>query len=49
MSYDNTAEIAQLAKQHGFESRAIGRNGLAGGRLTHLLVGKKLKGWLQEN
>jgi DNA adenine methylase len=46
MSYDNTAEIAQLAKQHGFESRPIAKPGGSAGRLTHLLVGRNLKPWL---
>ena len=49
MSYDNTAEIVQLAKQHGFQSRAIGRNGPSDGRLTHLLIGKKLNQWLRDD
>jgi DNA adenine methylase len=46
MSYDNTAEIAQLAKQHRFDSRPIAKPGASGGRLTHLLVGRNLNNWL---
>jgi DNA adenine methylase len=46
MSYDNTAEIAQLAKRHGFESRPIARSKSPGKVSTHLLIGKKLSEWL---
>jgi DNA adenine methylase len=46
MSYDNTAEIAQLAKRHGFESRPVAKPGGSAGRLTHLLVGRSLASWL---
>jgi DNA adenine methylase len=46
MSYDNTAEIAALAKKHGFESRPIAPSKGAGKVSTHLLIGKKLSAWL---
>jgi len=46
MSYDNTAEIAKLAKKHGFESRPIRPPGSSSKRLTHLLIGKTLDEWL---
>jgi DNA adenine methylase len=42
MSYDNTAEIAQLAKRHGFESHPIAKPGGPAGRLSHLLIGRNL-------
>jgi DNA adenine methylase len=46
MSYDNTAEVASLAKKHGFEHRPVGHHGTSEERCTHLLVGKKLNQWL---
>ena len=46
MSYDNTAEIAAMAKRHGFESRPVAKPGESAGRLSHLLVGKNLRSWL---
>src|SRR5204863_2836096 len=46
MSYDNTAEIAKLAKKHGFESRPIANPTTGRGRPTHLLVGRNISNWL---
>lgn len=46
MSYDNTSEVARLAKEHGFESRPIAKPSAIGGRLSHLLVGRNLRAWL---
>ena len=46
MSYDNTAEIAQLAEEHGFESRPIAPSRRPHKASTHLLIGKKLSDWL---
>lgn len=46
MSYDNTAEIAALAKKHGFESRPVAKPSASRRRLTQLLVGTNLNGWL---
>jgi DNA adenine methylase len=48
MSYDNTAEIAQLARRHGFQSRAVGNPGTRTGRLDYSLVGRDLGAWLQK-
>ena len=47
MSYDNTAEMAQLAKRHGFESRPIAMKNTHHARMTELLIGKDLS-WLGE-
>lgn len=46
MSYDNTAEIAQLAKQHGFASRAIAMKNTHHAKMTELLIGRDLS-WLK--
>lgn len=45
MSYDNTAEIAALAKKHGFESRAIAMKNTHNAKMTELLIGKSMS-WL---
>ncbi len=47
MSYDNTAEIAQLAKQHGFESRAIAMKNTHHAEMTELVIGRDLS-WLKD-
>ena len=47
MSYDNTVEIAQLAKRHGFSSRPIGMKNTHHAKMTELLIGKDLS-WLGE-
>jgi hypothetical protein len=46
MSYNDTAEIATLAKKHWFEGRPIRPAGSSSGRITYLLVGKNLEVWL---
>ena len=47
MSYDNTVEIAQLAKQYGFETRAIAMKNTHHAKMTELLIGRDLS-WLGE-
>jgi DNA adenine methylase len=47
MSYDNTAEIAQLAKRHGFESRTVAMKNTHHAKMTELLIGRDLS-WLGE-
>jgi len=47
MSYDNTAEIAALAKKHGFESRPIAMKSTHHAKMTELLIGKDLS-WLKD-
>jgi DNA adenine methylase len=47
MSYDNTAEIAKLAKKHGFESRAIAMKNTHHAKMTELLIGRDLS-WLDQ-
>jgi DNA adenine methylase len=47
MSYDNTAEIVQLARQHGFQSRAIAMKNTHHAKMTELLIGRDLS-WLKE-
>lgn len=42
MSYDNTAEIVSLAKEHGFESRPIAMKSTHHAKMTELLIGKDL-------
>jgi DNA adenine methylase len=46
MSYDNTVEIAGMAKRHGFQSRPVRKPAGSAGRLNHVLVGRNLKSWL---
>ncbi|MCW5552616.1 MAG: DNA adenine methylase [Verrucomicrobiae bacterium] len=46
MSYDNTSEIAALAKKHGFEIRPIAPSKSTGKVATHLLIGRRLSEWL---
>jgi len=45
MSYDNTAEVSELAKQHDFETRAIAMKNTHHAKMTELLIGKDLS-WL---
>ena len=47
MSYDNTLEVARLAKQHGFESRPIAMKNTHHAKMTELLIGRDLS-WLGE-
>jgi len=47
MSYDNTVEIVQLAKKHGFESRPIAMKNTHHAKMTELLIGRDLS-WLGE-
>jgi DNA adenine methylase len=47
MSYDNTAEIAALAKKNGFQSRAIAMKNTHHAKMTELLIGRDLS-WLRD-
>lgn len=47
MSYDHTAEIAQLAREHGFACRPIAMKNTHHARMTELLIGRDLS-WLKE-
>lgn len=47
MSYDNTAEIAKLAKKHAFESRPIAMKNTHHAKMTELLIGRDLS-WLDQ-
>ena len=47
MSYDNTSEVARLAKEHGFESRPIAMKNTHHAKMTELLIGRDLS-WLKE-
>jgi len=47
MSYDNTVEIVQLAKTHGFQSRPIAMKNTHHAKMTELLIGRDLS-WLGE-
>lgn len=47
MSYDNTSELAQLAKKHGFESRPIAMKNTHHAKMTELLIGRDLS-WLAQ-
>ncbi len=46
MSYDNTVEIAALAKRHDFDSRPIAMKSTHHARMTELLIARDLS-WLQ--
>lgn len=48
MSYDNTVEIAELAKRHGFETRPIAMKNTHHARMTELLIGKDLS-WISSS
>jgi DNA adenine methylase len=45
MSYDNTVEIARLAKSYGFETRPIAMKSTHHAKMTELLIGRDLS-WL---
>lgn len=45
MSYDNTKEVADLAKEFGFESRPIAMKNTHHAKMTELLIGRDLS-WL---
>ena len=47
MSYDNTSEVARLAKEHGFERRPIAMKNPHHAKMTELLIGRDLS-WLKE-
>lgn len=47
MSYDNTVEIAQIAKRYGFEARPIAMKSTHHAKMTELLIGKDLS-WLDK-
>ena len=47
MSYDNTAEVAMLARKHGFESRPVAMKNTHHAKMTELLIGKDLS-WLKD-
>jgi DNA adenine methylase len=42
MSYDNTVEVAELAKKHGFETRPIAMKNTHHAKMMELLIGKDL-------
>ena len=46
MSYDNTDEVVKLAREFGFESRAIAMKNTHHAKMTELLIGKDLA-WLK--
>jgi DNA adenine methylase len=46
MSYDNTAEVAAMAKENGFESHPIAMKNSHHAKMTELLIGRDL-GWLR--
>ncbi|MBF6568015.1 MAG: hypothetical protein IVW54_03955 [Candidatus Binataceae bacterium] len=45
MSYDNTAEIIELAQAHGFDIHAIAMKNTHHSKMTELLIGRDLS-WL---
>ena len=45
MSYDNTVEIAGLAKKHGFQTQPIAMKSTHHAKMTELLIGRDLS-WL---
>lgn len=47
LTYDNTQEIALLAKEFGFETEAVAMKNTHHARMTELLIGKDL-GWLRD-
>ncbi len=47
MSYDNTSEVARLAKERGFESRPIAMKNTHHAKMTELLIGRDLS-WLKD-
>jgi DNA adenine methylase len=47
MSYDNTTEIVQLAKKHGFQTRPIAMKNTHHSKMTELLISRDLS-WMGE-
>lgn len=47
LTYDNTQEIALLAKEFGFETEAVAMKNTHHAKMTELLIGKDL-GWLRD-
>ena len=47
MSYDNTVEVVQLAKRHGFECKPIAMKSTHHAKMTELLIGKDLS-WVND-
>lgn len=47
MSYDNTVEVEELAKRHGFQARPIAMKNTHHARMTELLIGRDMS-WLKE-
>jgi len=45
LRYDNTQEIAKLAEDHGFQSRAIAMKNTHHAKMTELLIGRDLS-WI---
>ncbi len=48
MSYDNTEEVAELARKFGFQSKPIAMKNAHHAKMTELLIGKNLD-WLPRN
>lgn len=46
MSYDNTDEVLELIKRHGFESKPVAMKSTHHARMTELLIGRDLQ-WLR--
>lgn len=46
MSYDNTVEVVELARKHGFQSRAIAMKNTHHAKMTELLIGRDLS-WIE--
>jgi DNA adenine methylase len=46
MTYDNTQEASDLARQHGFDTQAVAMKNTHHARLTELLIGRNLD-WLR--
>lgn len=46
MSYDNTVEVAEMAKKYGFETSPIAMKNTHHAKMTELLIGRDLS-WLQ--
>ena len=47
MSYDNTVEVAEMAKKYGFETSPIAMKNTHHAKMTELLIGRNLS-WLQD-
>ena len=48
MSYDNTAEVIELARRHGFQTRPIAMKNTHHAKMTELLIGRNLS-WLPKS